>query len=334
MMSEFRVYGSEFWVFDQGNSNFECLKSESPGLNPELMWLTLSYDLLKNWKVILVTAFVMILVYLTIIYLHPANLEWISDGTFTWGNLLWYVFIDQFLIECITVTIVAQLIRIYATRLNLTSIRLSIKDIFLYELKFLPLLAVAFLVFGPFSLTGRFFLHHFPNLDSDIYFDQYFYSLEIYLNYLPPVLLIGYTLINVNLIGQYNRQLNETQQNLKTVQNSRTKSRLFASDEFGEVFLDTEKILWIEREDRKTMATTEEERYRLKETVSELEEKLDPEQFVRINRSVLINLNHLQHYAFWENDKYVIRMSHQQKEFVMSRDRLNKIKDKLVLSVP
>ncbi len=296
------------------------------------MWLTLSYDLLKNRKVILITTFVMVLVYLTIIYLHPSNLEWISDGSFTWGHLLWYVFIDQFLIECITVTIIAQLIRIYASRLNLTSIRLSVKEIFIYELKFLPLLAVAFFAFGPFSLTSRYLLHYFPNLNSAVYFDEYFYSLEIYLNYLPPVLLIGYTLINVNLIGQYNRQLNQTHNDLKSVQNSRTKSRLFASDEFGEVFLDTDKIIWVEREDRKTMATTEEERYRLKETISELEEKLHPEQFVRINRSTLINLDHLQHYAFWENDKYVIRMDFQQKEFVMSRDRLNKIKDKLVLS--
>ncbi|MDW3192471.1 MAG: LytTR family DNA-binding domain-containing protein [Cytophagales bacterium] len=296
------------------------------------MWLTLSYDLLKNWKVILVTTFAMVLVYLTIIYLHPANLEWISDGSFTWSHLLWYVFIDQFLIECITVSIIAQLIRIYATRLNLNAIRLSVREIFLYELKFLPLLAVAFFVFGPFSLTSRYLLHYFPDLDASIYFNEYFYSLEIYLNYLPPVLLIGYTLINVNLIGQYNRQLNETQNDLKTVQNSSTKNRLFASDEFGEVFLDTEKIIWVEREERKTMATTADERYRLKASISELEEKLNQEHFVRINRSTLINLNHLQHYAFWENDKYVIRMDHQQKEFVMSRDRLNKIKDKLVLN--
>ncbi len=296
------------------------------------MWLTLSYDLLKNWKVILITTFCMTLAYLAIIYLHPANLEWINNGTFTWSNLLWYVFIDQFVIECISVTIIATLIRFYAIRLKLTSIRLSIKEIFIYELKFLPLLAVAFFFFAPFTLTGRFLLHYLPDLDAAIYFDEYFYSFEIYLNYLPPVLLIGYTLINVNLIGQYNLQLNQTQTDLKTVKDSRTKNRLFATDDFGEVFLETNKIIWVEREDRKTMATTEEERYRLKETISELEEKLSPEQFIRINRSTLINLNYLQHYAFWENDKYVIRMSHEQKEFVMSRDRLNKIKDKLVLS--
>lgn len=296
------------------------------------MWLAISYDLLKNRKVILITTFVMIMVYQAIIYFHPANQEWMSDGSFTWGNLLHYLFIDQFIIESIGVVILAALIRAYGQLLKLNSIKLSIGEIFLYELKFLPILSIAFFFFGPITLTSRFLLHYWPDLNWDIYFEQYFYSVSIYLNYLPAVLLIGYTLINVNLIAHYNQQLGQTQTDLHQARRQNVKTRLFASDEFGDVFLEVDRIIWVERENRKTLATTLEERYRLKESISELEDKLNGDQFVRINRSAIVNLSHVSNYAFWENDKYILRLSHQDKEFVMSRDRLNKIKGKLVPS--
>ncbi len=112
--------------------------------------------------------------------------------------------------------------------------------------------------------------------------------------------------------------------------NRKTKNRLWATDDFGEVFLDTAKIQWIERVDRKTFASTESDRYRLKENITEIEEKLDPEVFIRINRSVIVNLENVLNYSFWENDKYVLRIKDSEKEFVMSRDRLNKIKGKLL----
>lgn len=41
----------------------------------------------------------------------------------------------------------------------------------------------------------------------------------------------------------------------------------------------------------------------------------------------LVNLEFVQNYSFWENDKYVLRMNDENKsEFVMSRERLQKIK--------
>lgn len=58
--------------------------------------------------------------------------------------------------------------------------------------------------------------------------------------------------------------------------------------------------------------------------------KLAPNAFVQINRSVIINLRELLNYSFWENDKYIVRMKDSDKEFVMSRLRLKKIKDKLL----
>ncbi|WP_436515091.1 LytTR family DNA-binding domain-containing protein [Ekhidna sp. To15] len=294
------------------------------------MWLSLNYDLLKKWRPIVFTTLGIEIVYQAIIYLHPENLDWVGSEHFSLLNTLQFIFIDQFLIECASVAIIFQLIRWYGTKLKLLDLKLNAKDIALYELKFLPILLVSFFVFAPVTLTLRFLYHYLPGLNWDIYFSEYFYSVTLYFNYLTPVFLVGYIIINVNLIYQYNLQLGETKSDLHKVKRSQTKNRLWASDDFGELFLETDKIQWIVREERKTFAITESDKYRLKENITELEEKLDSSTFIRINRSTIVNLSSVLNYSFWENDKYILRMKNSDTEFVMSRDRLHKIKHQLL----
>lgn len=286
--------------------------------------------MLKRWKPIVWTALIIEMVYQAIIYLHPENLDWFGSEQFSLSNTLRFIFIDQFLIECASVAIIFQLIRIYGTKLKLVNLRLKVQDIVIYQVKFLPILLVSFFVFAPVTLTLRFLYHYLPDLNWDIYFSEYFYSVSLYFNYLTPVFLVGYIIINVNLIYQYNLQLGETKSDLHKVKRSHTKNRLWAADEFGELFLETDKVQWIIREERKTFAITDTDKYRLKENITALEEKLDPNLFVRINRSAIVNLEHVLNYSFWENDKYILRMKEGDQEFVMSRDRLNKIKDRFL----
>ncbi|MTI39430.1 hypothetical protein [Fulvivirga lutimaris] len=150
------------------------------------MWLKLNYDLLKSWKAVMLTTLVVIIAYLAIIYLHPENLDWVGSDEFSVVNLIRFVLVDQFLIECITVALIFQLVRIYANKIGLMDVKLQPKELLFYELKFFPLLLMAFFFFAPLTLTARFLLHYFPDLDSAIYFNEYFYSLKLYVNYLPP----------------------------------------------------------------------------------------------------------------------------------------------------
>ncbi|MDW3652634.1 MAG: LytTR family DNA-binding domain-containing protein [Bacteroidia bacterium] len=292
--------------------------------------MRLTYDLLKNWKVILLSTFLISLFYQAIIYLHPENLDWVGSKAFSYSNLFYFLFIDQFLIEIWTISILFFLIRLYARKWKLNRLELTLKDLLLYELKFLPLLLLAFLFFAPFSLSLRYFLHHFPDWKPDIYFNQYFYSWKIYINYLPVVLMAGYAILNVNLLRLYQQQLDETRQDLVLAQKPQIQERLAATDELGQRLLKPNEIAWIERIDRKTFAFIPKEKLRLKENLSELEAKLDPDKFVRINRSTLINLDYLHNYSYWENDKYVVRLIAQDREFIMSRNRLKKLKDKFI----
>ena len=294
------------------------------------MYIALNYDLLKSWKMIIGITLVFELIYQSIVYLHPENLEWINSEQFSLANTLQYIFIDQFLIECITVTILFSLMRIYATHFSLTALQLKAKNILYYQIKFLPVYLVAFFLFAPITLTIRFFYHQYSDPDWVEYLREYSYSIENYFNYLPAIILIGYTGLNVNLLYQYNQQLGETQLNLKRAQKPNIKNRLWATDEFGELFLDTDSIQWIERKDRKSMAISGEDQFRLKESITELEAKLDPNQFLRINRSTIVKLSEVNNYSYWENDKYILRMKNSDQEFVMSRDRLKKIKDRFL----
>ena len=303
------------------------------------MQLGLNYDLLRGWKPVILTAFFFELIFQSLIYFHPENIDWIDSEYFSFANLLKFLILDQFMIECITVAIIFALIRWYANWMRLFQIQLNIRDLIIYELKFLPVLMVSFFFFGPFTLTIRYLFHKLPHLDADIYFQQYFYSTPLYLTYLFPVIAIGYSIINVNLVSLYNEQLSQTTQDLNRVSQNlhqvrnryvNKRIRLEAFDDFGELLIEASKIKWIEREERKTFATMNEERYRIKGSISELGAKLDPEQFVQVNRSVIINLNEMLNYSFWENDKYIVRMKGTNKEFVMSRMRLKKIKNKLL----
>lgn len=297
------------------------------------MWLSLNYDFFKKPKVVILITLIIIMLYQAVVYLHPDNMEWVGNDRFSLSHTLWFVFVDQFMIECVTVGILFFLIRTYAIKLKLAEVKLAAKDLGLYQLKFLPLFMLAYFVFAPFSMTIRFLLHQLPNPDWDIYFKEYFYSTATYFNYMTPVILVGYVSINVNLLKNYNDQLSETRQDLSKSKKTNVKSRLWASDDFGEVFLDVEKIHWIVREERKLWAQTDNQKLRLKGTLSEVQEKLDEDQFVQVNRSTIVSLQHVLNYSFWEHDKYILRMKGDQ-EFIMSRDRLNKIKDRLLQSEP
>ena len=58
-----------------------------------------------------------------------------------------------------------------------------------------------------------------------------------------------------------------------------------------------------------------------------LEKELD-QNFISINRSTLINLAYFKDYSFWENEKYIIRMTDGQ-EFNSTRERLKLLKVRL-----
>ncbi len=70
-------------------------------------------------------------------------------------------------------------------------------------------------------------------------------------------------------------------------------SRVLVKDGEKELLLAAEKIDWIEAAQYYCCLRVDAHRYMLRETISELESRLDPRQFIRIHRSAIVNLDRI-----------------------------------------
>lgn len=92
-------------------------------------------------------------------------------------------------------------------------------------------------------------------------------------------------------------------------------------------FLEAEEIEWISSEGNYVCFHVRKASYMLRETISNLEKQLNPDQFLRINRSIIININQVKelHQMFHGDYKVILNDN---TEFTLSRrfrDRLPRI---------
>lgn len=273
--------------------------------------------------VLLITPLV-VMTYLGIIYFSPMNNQWLSDGSFSWDNTIEFVLLDQIGIELFTYYIISLLIIVYAHVLKISTIQLSIKGFLFYQLRFLPLFLIAFFIFNPITQTIRYWYHHFPEWDSSEYFAYYFYSSRLYLTYLLPVTLGGYALLNTNIYINYGKYL--TQQQLEAVKTQKIE----VMDDEGKTMVELSAITSFERIGRLYYAIGNTQKFRVNYNLNELEQILAGTSFYRISRSTIINLKHLKNYSFWENDKYIVRLTNG-KEYTSSRDRIRHLENQMMM---
>ncbi len=70
-------------------------------------------------------------------------------------------------------------------------------------------------------------------------------------------------------------------------------SRFLVKDGEKEIVLSVDKVDWIEAADYYCCLHSKGRGYMLRETISELSDKLDPRQFVRVHRSSIVNLDQI-----------------------------------------
>lgn len=71
-------------------------------------------------------------------------------------------------------------------------------------------------------------------------------------------------------------------------------------------FVPTEEIEWIEAADNYVRLHTESGVHLLRSTMNEIEERLDPDQFVRIHRSAMVRIARIREIQPWFNGEYVV----------------------------
>jgi len=96
------------------------------------------------------------------------------------------------------------------------------------------------------------------------------------------------------------------------------------------VFVEVSKVTHFYAKDRLTYAATASKDYVIDVTISDLEEKLDPELFVRIHRATLINLSFVDEVSSWFGGGMVVRLKDGKRtELQIARDRLREVRERL-----
>lgn len=97
-------------------------------------------------------------------------------------------------------------------------------------------------------------------------------------------------------------------------------------------FVDLSLVTHFYAEDKLTYAATAAKRYVVDPTISELEEKLDPKQFVRVHRSSLVNVAYVLELYNFLAGRWILRLRDASKtEITVAKDRAKELREKLGL---
>ncbi|AKD57332.1 LytTR family DNA-binding domain-containing protein [Spirosoma radiotolerans] len=251
------------------------------------------------------------------------------------GGYFYYVgvFLVKFLIpELFTLFITISLVNRFHKWFNMEIVENTWKEIGRYELRFLPVLALAFWLFDPVTQTIRFLLEQYPTYSFSNYWKSYIvdtYTWHVYFMYFFPVLLIGYTALNISLLQDFLHQRREAQEIAEAEAAKAAQEALALSATFlpkpivpssfltylkgknllGELDFPVNDVYYFTIEERFYYAELAKGRYMISKTLNELEAELDPTQFFRIKRDYIVNRQAVLNYAYWENGKYIVRVN-------------------------
>lgn len=97
-------------------------------------------------------------------------------------------------------------------------------------------------------------------------------------------------------------------------------------------FVELSRVTHIFAKDKLTYAATPLKNYCLDETINDIEQRLDPKQFVRIHRSTIVNVDYVHELYTWFAGRMLLRLKDEKKtELTVARDRVKALKDRLNL---
>lgn len=96
-------------------------------------------------------------------------------------------------------------------------------------------------------------------------------------------------------------------------------------------FLKTEDVDWIEADNYYAKLHTEKKSHLLRESLNDLEARLDPKQFARVHRSAIVNLDRVKELQTHFNGEQIVVL-HDGTELKLSRSRREELQTKLKVS--
>ena len=296
--------------------------------------IVMSFRLNRSWKQVALATVLGVVFYQLINLLRPnyGNLQPLFAGN------VWAYVKDLFgyylCFEWISVFLFMKIGLVYSKWFNLRVLSRGWGSLFWYNLKYLPVIFLSIFLFAPLTNGLRYLVLQFPDYAWEVYYPEYFMTMKMYTRYLVPMFFLGLGYLNYNVFLDFNDwQTQRFKDKLKAMSGNEESflKQIKVFDNEGETVLDVQKVIWMEVTQKSYCVHTAVRAFKTKFTIAELEERLNPNIFFRINRSTIINLKHFKNYSFWEYDKYIVRLDDNKTEFVMQRSRLKDFKEVLNL---
>lgn len=230
-------------------------------------------------------------------------------------RLIYFIVVDQFLIETLYIFLLLKSLEIYLSILRIDSNNLKTTFSSLKNLYLVSFLGLIFFFINPITQSLRYIIRHGLNIEWHPFLNEYLFNSSLYVIYTVLGSLIGITCLLIRIFKTNHSSTQETITRLVGEHNAVMKP------------VEVDEIHWIEVKERKYWVVTEEKELRITKTISELEKELDKNTFVRINRSIIINSKRIESYCSWGNGTYLIEMKTPfKREFSVSRNRVKEFK--------
>jgi two-component system LytT family response regulator len=112
----------------------------------------------------------------------------------------------------------------------------------------------------------------------------------------------------------------------RTVNHEKVPQRLLIKNKEGISFVDTREIILIQREDRSTVIYTAHDSYITSEGLSDMEEKLDKDEFLRTHKSYIINLSMISKIYPYGRWTYIVKLKNTDKDALLTHDKYEELK--------
>ena len=97
-------------------------------------------------------------------------------------------------------------------------------------------------------------------------------------------------------------------------------------------FVEVNKVTHFYASDKLTYASTPKKDFVLDLTIAQLETRLDPDRFVRIHRSTIVNLEFVKELHSWFSERLLVKINDgKDTELTVARDRVKNLREKLGL---
>ncbi len=137
---------------------------------------------------------------------------------------------------------------------------------------------------------------------------------------------VNRTLVKVRECMSGNKQESKADGMEEVAHSSKYKDKLLIKGKEQVVFVDTKDIIMVERENSQTNIITATEHYKTSVSLSDIEDKLNPEEFMRCHKSYIINLqaiSRLEPYGRWT---YVVKLKGTDATALMTSQNYEEIK--------